>query len=81
VTKPQDDYRVPTVSGTVVAVQEGRFQLALDNGGRRLFVLAHDAAIEPEQLSSLQREQARVTVTYRRSSDLIAGEAYAIAKG
>ena len=80
-TKPQDDYRVPTVSGTVVAVQEGRFQLALDNGGRRLFVLAHRAAIEPEQLSSLQREQARVTVTYRRSSDLIAGEAYAIAKG
>jgi hypothetical protein len=70
---------MPTVSGTVVIVQEGRFQLALDGGGTRLFMLAHDAPVEPEQLVSLQREQSRVVVTYRRGSDLIAGEAHAIA--
>jgi hypothetical protein len=70
---------MPTVSGTVVIVQESRFQLALDSGGTRLFMLAHDAPVEPEQLVSLQREQSRVVVTYRRGSNLIAGEAYAIA--
>jgi hypothetical protein len=49
---------MPTVSGTVVIVQESRFQLALDSGGTRLFMLAHDAPVEPEQLVSLQREQS-----------------------
>jgi len=78
--KPQNDYRVPTASGTVVAVQESRFQLVLDNGGRRLFVLAHDAAVEPEQLASLQREHVRVVVTYRQGDSLIADEAHAIAR-
>jgi hypothetical protein len=78
--KPQDDYRVSSVSGTVVAVQESRFQLALDNGARRLFVLAHDAAVEPEQLISLQREQVRVTVTHRQGDGLIADEAHAITR-
>jgi mannose-1-phosphate guanylyltransferase len=70
---------VPTVSGTIVTVQESRFQLALDGGGTRLFMLAHDAPVEPEQLISLQRAQSWVVVTYRRRSDLIAGEAHAIA--
>lgn len=71
---------MPTVSGTVVAVQESRFQLALDNGSRRLFVLAHEAAVEPEQLTSLQREQLRVTVSYRQGDGLIADEAHAITR-
>jgi hypothetical protein len=71
---------MPTVSGTIVTVQESRFQLAVDGGGRRLFVLAHDAAVEPQQLLSLQREQSRVTVTYAQAAGLIAGKADAIAK-
>ena len=71
---------MPRVCGTVVAVQESRFQLALDNGCRKLFVLAHDAAIEPEQLTALQREQVRLAVTYRRADGLIADEAHAITR-
>lgn len=71
---------MPTASGVVTVVQEGRFQLALEEGGTRLFVLAHDAGIEPEQLTALQREHTRVVVTYRSAAPLIADEARAIAK-
>ena len=77
--RQQDDNHMPTVSGTIVIVQESRFQLALDGGGTRLFVLAHDAPVEPGQLLALQRQQSRIAVTYHSGSNLIAGEAHAIA--
>ena len=69
-----------TVSGVVIVAQENRFQLALDEGGTRIFIVAHDAGIEPDQLAALRREQAHVAVTFRPVDGLIADEACAISK-
>jgi ferric-dicitrate binding protein FerR (iron transport regulator) len=52
------------VEGTVLYVQEGRFELQSSSGECRLFVLSHRAALEPQQLTALQRAQARVRVRY-----------------
>ncbi len=41
------------VAGIVTVVQEGRFRLATDDGRSVLFTLAHDAAIEPQDLPDL----------------------------
>lgn len=60
-----------SIEGTVTIVQESRFQLLDDDGVAHLFLLGHDAAAEPEQLTSLQRMQARVQVSYRAAPDLI----------
>ena len=54
-----------SIEGVVTIVQEGRFQLVDDAGVAHLFLLGHAAAADPEQLAPLQREQARVRVTYR----------------
>ncbi len=69
-----------TVCGIVTVAQENRFQLALDEGGTRLFVVSHDAGIEPDQLAALQARQAHVSVTFRSADELIAGEARSIAE-
>jgi hypothetical protein len=69
---------VATASGVITVAQESRFQLALDQGGTRLFMLAHDAAIEPGQLLELQRAQTHVAVTFRPAAGLIAGAARAV---
>jgi hypothetical protein len=69
---------VATVSGIVTVAQENRFQLALDGGGTRLFVVTHNAAIDPDQLAALQAQQAHVVVTFRPVDELIADEARAI---
>jgi hypothetical protein len=60
--------------------QENRFQLALDEGGTRIFVLAHNAGIDPDQLSALKRGQAHVAVTFRPAAGLIADQACAISE-
>lgn len=52
-----------TIDGLITIVQESRFQLTDDAGVSHLFILSHKAAAEPEQLSPLQRRQARVRVT------------------
>lgn len=65
-------------TGIVTVAQENRFQLALDGGGTRIFVVAHNAAIEPDQLAGLQQRQSRVVVTFRRAERLIADEARTI---
>ena len=59
--------------GVITVVQEQRFKLMSDDGAVRLFVLAHDAPLEAEDLQRLQRSQARVAVTYADAGDLVAG--------
>ncbi|WP_448192575.1 hypothetical protein [Azospirillum sp. sgz301742] len=62
-----------TVEGTITLSQEGRFQLVSDEGIAKLFVLAHDAPIEPQDLPPLARTHARITVRYDERPGLIAG--------
>jgi hypothetical protein len=49
------------MEGVVTVIQEGRFQLVDDDGVAHHFVLAHDAASEPEQLPSLLMRRVRVS--------------------
>jgi hypothetical protein len=62
-----------SATGIVNAVQEGRFQLATDDGRFFRFMLHHRASIEPQDLSALQRSRARVRVDFRDSKHMIAG--------
>jgi len=64
---------VPTTTGRIVVVQEGRFRLITDRGQARLFLLAADAPLEPEDLPPLQHRQAQVRVTYDDAPGLRAG--------
>lgn len=68
------------LSGIISVVQESRFQLVLNGGGTRLFVLAHDAPLDAEGLRALQHERVPVEVIFRPSRNLIAGEARAVSK-
>ncbi len=56
---------MPSLTGRVTIVQEGRFQLVDDGGAGHLFILSPHAALETTQLRPLAKRQARVTVTYR----------------
>ena len=51
-----------SIEGTVIFAQESRFQLLDRSGVGHHFVLSHAAAVDPEQLPALQRDQARVRV-------------------
>jgi hypothetical protein len=64
--------------GTITLVQEERFQLACDDGIQRLFVLAHDAPLEADELGRLQRESARVEVEYDEPAGLVAHTAHGL---
>lgn len=68
------------VTGVITVAQENRFQLAVDGGGTRLFVLSHRAPIDPDQLAALRNAQARVAVTFRPIEGLIAEEARGLAE-
>jgi hypothetical protein len=59
------------MEGIVTIVQEGRFMLTDGNGVSHLFILGHGAGAEPDQLASLQQQQARVRVRYRQARNLI----------
>ena len=61
-----------SVRGRVIAVQEGRFQLATDDDRVMLFVLSRKAAAEPQDLPPLVARTARVRVSYTESRRLIA---------
>jgi hypothetical protein len=50
-----------SMEGLVTIVQEGRFQLLDPNGVAHLFLLAHDAPLEPEQLPGLLQRRVRVS--------------------
>ena len=60
-----------SATGTVLVVQEGRFRLLTDDGRGMVFLLAHDAPIEPQDLPSLTHR--RVRVDYDDSPNLVAG--------
>jgi hypothetical protein len=64
------------VTGKIVVVQESRFRLVSDDGQGKLFTLAHDAGIEPQDLPDLQRAQTRVSVHFTPSPDRLAGVAH-----
>ncbi len=61
-----------SMEGTVIIVQESRFQLLDRNGVGHHFLLGHAAAPEPQQLWSLQRDQSRVRVDYDPAPDVLA---------
>jgi hypothetical protein len=63
--------RHKSVDGIVLIVQEGRFQLRDDAGVGHQFELSYKAALEPEQLPPLVREQKRVRVHYESGEDVI----------
>ncbi len=60
-----------SMDGTVVIVQEGRFQLLDLAGAGHMFILGPGAAAETEQLGPLQARQARVRVTYTQAQNAI----------
>ena len=59
-------------------VQEGRFLMQSDGGDCHLFILAHTAAAEPDQLPQLQRDQAHVRVRFKPGEGVIAMVAHRI---
>ena len=58
-----------SMTGVVIIVQEGRFQLLDDEGVSHQFVLQYGASVEPEQLPSLL--ERRIHVAYMDSDNLI----------
>jgi len=66
------------VKGTITVLQEERFELACDDGVTRLFVLAHDAPLESDELARLKRSRARIEVEYDRDGHLIAHAAHRV---
>lgn len=58
-------------TGTVLLVQETRFRLLTEDGRGHVFLLAHDAPLEPQDLPQLTHR--RVRVDYDGSGTLIAG--------
>jgi hypothetical protein len=65
-----------SVTGVITLVQETRFRLVTDQGQGKLFLLSHDAPLEPQDLPDLQRDETRVTVHFTDADDLIAGIAH-----
>lgn len=61
------------MEGVVTIIQESRFQLLDDEGVAHHFVLAYNAASEPEQLASLLMR--RVRVSYSDPKGIIGHEA------
>jgi hypothetical protein len=57
------------MEGVVTIIQESRFQLLDDDGVAHHFVLAYNAAAEPEQLPALLMR--RVRVSYSDSDGII----------
>jgi hypothetical protein len=67
-------------AGTITLVQEERFQLACDDGVRRLFILAHDAPLEADELERLERDATRVVVEYDEPAGVLAHTAHRLRK-
>ena len=67
-------------TGTITVLQEERFQLACDDGVTRLFVLAHDAPLESDELARLKNAGARVQVDYDDDGRLVAHAAHRVGK-
>lgn len=56
--------------GVITLAQEHRFQLIDDQGMRRLFIVAHGAAVQGRDLERLARSRRPVTVFYTQSEML-----------
>ena len=68
-----------TTRGIITLVQEGRFQLEDPDGVRRLFILAHDAPLEPADLQALLAAGTLIRVEYGDAEGLVAAVAYDVA--
>lgn len=62
---------MPSVTGTILLVQESRLRLLTDDHRGLVFLLGHDAPIEPQDLPPLTG--ARVRLDYVGSERLSAG--------
>jgi hypothetical protein len=69
---------VTIATGIIVLAQESRFRLVDAKGRAELFLLAHDAGIEPADLQDLQRRHARVAVRFSQAPHLVAKVAHAL---
>ena len=69
-----------SIEGIVTIVQESRFQLIDSKGVAHHFLLSHKAALEPQQLAPLQREQAQVRVWFKPATGIIGHTADRIAR-
>lgn len=67
-----------SAAGYLTLVQEERFQLACDDGGNKLFVLAHDAPLDVGELQELERRGAHLEVEFDDPANLIAHTAHAV---
>jgi hypothetical protein len=67
-----------SVEGVISLTQEGRFELVTDSGRVMQFVLAHSAAIEPQDLPPLQRGRQRIVVDYTEPGRIIGCVAHAL---
>jgi hypothetical protein len=65
-----------TRDGVITLVQEHRFHLLGDDGGKRLFILAHDAPLEWRDLDRFERCGSRVRVRFDAAPGLIARTAH-----
>ena len=68
-----------SIEGTVIIVQESRFQLIDRDGVGHQFVLSSGSSADAEQLTGLQGDKALVRVFYRAAPDLLANAAVRIA--
>ena len=66
--------------GTVLLVQESRFQLRDEQGVAHLFTLSANVAAEPAQLQALAKEQALVEVRYKAARNMIGSLAPAVVR-
>jgi hypothetical protein len=66
------------MAGIVTIVQESRFQMTDTDGVSHLFILSPMAALEPAQLRALQRQQAKVRVSYTAAANVIGNTVTAI---
>ncbi|MBV9653752.1 MAG: hypothetical protein JOZ42_04220 [Acetobacteraceae bacterium] len=66
------------VRGRILFAQEGRFMLRTESGTGQLFVLSHDAGVEPQQLPPLQHAQAEVEVEFDETPGGLSAVARAI---
>ncbi|MBV9523906.1 MAG: hypothetical protein JO010_13990 [Alphaproteobacteria bacterium] len=64
-----------TASGVITIVQEDRFQLAGEDGRKRLFTLSRHAPLRIDELQALAGARHRVRVRYRAVEGELAGEA------
>ena len=68
--------RMQKSHGMITLVQEHRFRLVDDDGGHALFILAHGAPLEWQDLERLQQTGTPVLVRHERAPGRIADIAH-----